>query len=94
MAKKKVIKSTMELRKLAEDKKVFIGTERTIKNLKLGRVSAVYVTENISESVLETITRQASLSEVEVTKLNATNEELGIICKKPFRISVLSVIKQ
>ena len=94
MAKKKAVKSTMELRKLAEDKRLFIGTERTIKNLKLGRVSAVYVTKNIAESVLEAITRQASLSGVEIAKLSATNEELGVICKKPFRISVLSVIKQ
>ena len=94
MAKKKVVKSTAELRKLAEEKKLFIGTERTIKNLKLGKVSAVYVTKNISDSVLATLTRQATLSELEITKLNATNEELGVICKKPFRISVLSVIKE
>ena len=94
MAKQQVSKTTSELRKLAEDNKLVIGSERTIKGLRLGKVSSVYITKNVSESTKETIEKEAALANIEVKPLNSTNDELGVICKKPFRISVLSVVKE
>lgn len=88
----KIITAT-ELKKMLKEKKPVIGTERTIKNLKLGKVDKVIVTLNCPEKIQKDIDYYAALSKTEVLKIKYPNEELGIICKKPFAISVLSVLK-
>lgn len=73
--------------------KVVIGTARTIKNLKLGRLEKVFLTSNCPKSVKEDIKYYAKLSNAKVVQLKQPNDELGIICRKPFAISVLSITK-
>ena len=92
MARKKTLTST-DIKKLVKEKKVIIGAERTIKNLKLGRIDKVIMSSNCAESTLEDIGYYAGLSSTETVKVGYNNEELGVICKKPFSISVISVIK-
>lgn len=92
MPQKKPITST-EIKKLIKAKKVVIGTERTIKNLRLGRVDKVIISSNCAENVLNDINYYAGLSKAETVQVNYPNDELGVICKKPFSISVLSILK-
>ena len=92
MTKKKLVTST-EIKKLIKEKKVIIGTERAIKSLKLGKVEKVLLSSNCAEKTLEDINYYTGLSSIETVKLGYSNEELGTICKKPFSISVLSVLK-
>ncbi len=82
-----------EIRKKIEEKKIVIGTERTIKNLKLGKIEKVYVTKNCPDDVKKDIEHYAKLGKANVVNLKYSNEELGIICKKPFSISVVSMVK-
>jgi len=89
---KKTLTSS-EIKKLLKEKSIAIGTERTIKNLKLGKVDKVIVTSNCHEKVQKDIEYYASLGKAEILKIKYPNEELGIICKKPFAISVLSILK-
>jgi len=93
MAAKKTITST-EIKKLIKAKKVVIGTERTIKNLKLGKVEKVIISSNCAENVLNDINYYAGLSKAETIQVDYPNDEMGVICKKPFSISVLSILKQ
>ena len=81
------------IKKLIKTKNFVIGTERTIKNLKLGKVEKVIISSNCSEKVLNDLNYYASLNKTETIKVNYTNDELGVICKKPFFISVLSILK-
>lgn len=78
--------SLAEIKKAMESGKIIIGLKQTLKNIRLGKVSRVYLSRNCPESTKSGITRYP----VEVEVLNKTNEELGIVCKKPFSISVLS----
>ena len=89
---KKILTST-EIKKMLKEKNLVIGTERTIKNLKLGKVDKVVVTSNCPEKVQKDIEYYAALGKAEVVKIKYPNEELGIICKKPFAISALSILK-
>jgi len=93
MAKETVDKTIAEIKKLLKDKKLIIGTERTIKNLKLGRISKVYVSSNCPENVNDDISYYSKLANAAVLKLSYPNDELGVICKKPFSISVLSILR-
>lgn len=92
MLRKKSITST-EIKKLIKAKNIVIGTERTIKNLKLGKVEKVIISSNCSEKVLNDLNYYAGLSKAETIKVSYPNDELGVICKKPYSISVLSILK-
>ncbi|MFT7616359.1 MAG: large subunit ribosomal protein L30e [Candidatus Woesearchaeota archaeon] len=74
---------------IAQNTHVF-GAKVTIKLLKQKKISKVFLTQNVSPVVKTDITYYAQLADVEIQVLPMTNEELGIICKKPFMISVVS----
>ncbi len=82
-----------EIRKLVGTKNLLIGTGRTIKNLKTGKLSRVYVSSNCPDNIKEDLNYYGDLSETPILELKQTNEELGAVCKKPFFVSVLSVLK-
>ena len=72
---------------------VIIGTDRTLKNMKQGKIAKVFVTRNCSDEVLSEINSMSKISNIEVVKLDKSNEDLGVVCKKPYSISVLSILK-
>lgn len=75
------------------DKNIVIGSEQALKSLKKGNVEKVFVTSNCSLRIKQEIEKYAQLQKVEVKSLEMPNEELGVVCKKPFSISVLTVLK-
>lgn len=81
-----------EIRKILGTDKLIIGTDRTIKALRDSRVKKVVISSNCSAEDVEEINSLATLNKVEVINIPETNEELGIICKKPFRVSVLAFV--
>ena len=82
-----------EIRKLIKAGNLIIGTKRSVKSLKLGRVQKILVSSNCPAEVEKSINYYASLSGAEVHKLDFPNDELSVICKKPFSISVLALLK-
>lgn len=82
-----------EIKKNLKSKKIIIGTEKTIKNIKLGRVKKVFLSVNCPEKIKKDIIYYNKISEFEIIELSQRNDELGNILKKPFSISVLSIIK-
>lgn len=79
-----------ELRKDLKTKKPVFGSDKAIKELKTGKLNKIYLSSNCREDVKRDITHYAKLSDVKVIELEETNEDLGVICKKPFNISVIS----
>jgi len=92
MTLKKSFSST-EIKKLIKAKNVVIGTEKTIKSLKLGKVDKVILSSNCADRVVNDINYYAELSKAETIRVRYPNDELGVICKKPFSVSVLSILK-
>ena len=85
--------SSAEIKKLIKAGNVILGTQRTVKSLKLGKVEKVLLSSNCPERIEKGINYYAGVSGAELHKLDYPNDELGIICKKPFSISVLAVVK-
>jgi len=81
-----------EIRSYPRDK-IIIGSRRTIKYLKLGKISKIYLANNVPEDILEDISYYAKLANAEVKKTDMSNVELGILLKKPFKISVIGILK-
>ena len=85
--------NSTEIKKLIKSGTFIIGTEKSIKQLKMGKVQKVLVSSNCPASVEKSINHYAGMNGAEVHKLEYPNDELGVICKKPFSISVLSFLK-
>ena len=90
MAKKKVEPILEEIKKALKENKVIIGTERSIKALRHGKVAKVLITSNCNEEVKSDLIHYCKIANVELVELQMPNDELGSFCKKPFAISVLS----
>lgn len=82
-----------EIREALKQKKAIIGTDLTIKNLKKGLVKKIFITTNTPDYVKEELDYYVKLSNVLVLTLDVPNSELGSLCKKPFFISVISIIE-
>ncbi|MBI2657318.1 ribosomal L7Ae/L30e/S12e/Gadd45 family protein [Candidatus Woesearchaeota archaeon] len=85
--------SATEIKKMIKTGNFIIGTGKTLKSLKLGRVQKVLVSSNCPPRVEKDIAYYSGLSGAEVHKLDYPNDELSVICKKPFAISVLAFLK-
>ena len=76
---------------IKEGKGLIFGTHRTLKKLKMGEIKKVYVSSNCPKNVLDDVEHYSKIHKIPLEKLKESNEELGVVCKKPFHISVLSI---
>lgn len=78
-----------DLKKILEEKSLIFGFERTLKRLQNGKTKKIFLAKNISEHMKREILQYAK--EVPIDHLDITNEEMGMLCKKPYKISVASI---
>jgi len=91
---KKSGKGIEEIRSLLGNERLLIGTSEIIKSLRDNKLDTVYASSNCNETTFKDLERYCKLSGTELIKLSIPNDELGIICKKPFSIAVLGIKKQ
>jgi large subunit ribosomal protein L30e len=91
MAKKVVADVVAELKKLLESKKLILGTDETVKFLRQGKVKKIFLASNCSPQVKDDLAQYCKVGNVECVELSQSNEEIGVLCKKPFAISVVGV---
>ena len=73
-------------------KRLVFGSKQSLKAIKDKSASLVILSENCQESVKRDITHYAKIAKTEI-KTFKDSKELGIICGKPFVISVLTILK-
>jgi large subunit ribosomal protein L30e len=93
MTKERLDKKVLELRKLIKDKKLLVGTDRTLKALKLGKIEKVFIASNCAGKAKDDIEYYGKMSKASISQLKYPNDELGVLCKKPYSISVLGLLK-
>jgi len=76
------------LKKAIKEKKLTIGTEKTIKALKRGEAKEVFISRNCPVLLRKKVKNYAEISNIAVSELKESNEEIGTICKKPFSINL------
>jgi ribosomal protein L30E len=82
-----------DIKKLLKEEMLIVGTEETLKGLRSGEITKVFLAVNAPDEVRETIQHYAEIEEVEIVDAGVHNDELGDICKKPFSIAVLGLKK-
>lgn len=80
-----------ELRKHVSGGKMVIGTAEVMKMLKQGKLAMVFVASNALPAVKDNLDSQKG--DCEVVQLGVPNDELGVLCKKPFSIAVVGVLR-
>jgi len=84
----------VEIQKLLKEKKLVIGTNRTIKGLKLGSFEKVFLSSNCPPDIAGSVNYYSKIGKITVIKLKYSNEELGVVCKRPFSISIMGLLKE
>jgi len=83
-----------EIRKMLGTERLVIGTKEALNNLRTGKLSKVFLTVNCPDDVKKELSKYGELSNVKIVTLDCPNDELGIICKKPYSISVIGLKSQ
>ncbi len=85
----------MELTKLIKEKikqdKVILGYKTVIKSLKSSKPELVVIANNIPDDKKKMIELNAKTSKVEVKEYQKDSVDLGLLCGKPFSVSVLAI---
>jgi large subunit ribosomal protein L30e len=84
---------TENLREALKENKVIIGTGRTSKYLKLGKVKMIVMASNCPDEIRKDMEQYTKLGEVKLEKFDGTAKQLGVFCGKPFSIATLAIVK-
>ena len=82
-----------EIKKNLKSDKLVIGTSSCIKNLKLGKLSKIFVSSNTPQTTVLDIKQYKKLTDIDFIQLDVPNDELGMFCKKPYSVSVIGLLK-
>ncbi len=82
-----------EIRKLLLAGKLVVGAKQALAGLRKGTIVRVFVASNCEKNIRKSLERYVGLSKIELVDTGIPNDELGILCKKQFAISVLGVSK-
>lgn len=82
-----------EVKKLAKTQGVILGSDRVLKLLRENQMESVYLAKNAPKVVAEDVIRYAQLNGTTCEVLDIPNDELGILCKKPFNVAVIGIKK-
>ncbi|MBL7169752.1 MAG: ribosomal L7Ae/L30e/S12e/Gadd45 family protein [Candidatus Aenigmarchaeota archaeon] len=82
---------TKIIKNAVRDKKVILGYNKVIKEIKTKKPELIIHAENIPKDRLETIMHNAKLANIDIKQYPNDNVSLGLICGKPFSVSVLVI---
>jgi large subunit ribosomal protein L30e len=82
-----------EIRKLLTSKKLLIGKDEVLKNIRKSLVQKVYISSNCPVEALADLKKYSKISGFELFETKVPNDELGTVCKKPFSIAIIGVLK-
>ncbi len=73
--------------------KIIFGTERTLQFLKQDKLANVFISLNAPDEVKTDIASYCETNDCGAEQLSISNQELGVICKKQFPVSVVGLLK-
>ena len=84
-----------DLQKYIKDKPKLLvfGSNQIFKQIKLDKINEVFVASDCSKEILEKLGRYSKFSNLKIYELPKNKEEITLLCKKEFPVSVVGVIK-
>ncbi len=81
-----------EIKTIIKTGKYVLGSRRSLKLLKLGKLKSVIMAASAPTHIKEDIKYYAKLSQTPVFIYKGTSYELGAVCGKPFGVLVIGVL--
>jgi len=78
--------SKEEIKKALGTKDLVLGEKNTLKALRRGSLVKVFLADNAPTTLMRDAEHYAEITGVELEKLDISNNDLGVLCKKPFPI--------
>lgn len=91
MAKKEISENLVKIKKSLDAGSIIVGFKEVKKSLMKNEVKEIFVASNCPESSKDELERLSEINSIPLVILKQANDELGIICKKPFNISALGI---
>jgi ribosomal protein L30E len=82
---------TSDIKKILKSENLILGSERVLKGLRNNDMEKVFLASNAPKGVVDDVKRYAALSKAEFEMLDVPNDELGVMCKKPFSIACIGI---
>ena len=82
-----------EITNAIEHGTIILGAERTLKELKKGKIATVILASNAPEDVRMEVTHLSSITKTNVIEFDGDSKELGALCRKPFFVAVVGIKK-
>lgn len=82
-----------DIKKLLTSKKILFGKDEVLKNIRKGLIAKVFVASNCPDEAMKDIAKYSKLSGFEVLETKVPNDDLGSVCKKPFSIAIIGLLK-
>lgn len=79
-----------ELKQYLQQDKLVFGREEVLKRLQRGELTKVFVARNVPQK--EALEHLCAVGNVSLVTLEQDHEEVGILCKKNFFVSVIGVL--
>ena len=83
-----------ELKRIIEKEHYIVGGRMTLKLLKKGKISKIFISADCDRNFEDILKNEAENSKIPLTFTGKTKGELGVLCKKPFTVSVLSILTE
>jgi len=87
-----VIDLYRELRTAMRTGKVIIGYKETMKTIRTGKAKLVIMAANAPDGIRDEVERYCKLANIPLYVFQGTSLDLGAMCRKPFMVSVLSIL--
>lgn len=82
----------MAIKFIARSGKIILGTKKTLKLIKLGKIRYVVIASNIPEEIKQDVEYYARLSGVKILRFPGSNKDLGMVIGKPFGVVIMGIM--
>ena len=82
-----------EIRQAVDTGKVVLGSDKSVKSVKLGQAKLVILASNCPGAVRSDVGHYAKLANIPIYIYEGDNVALGLACGKPFLVSVVAILE-
>ena len=93
MATQKAVDDLQLIRQGLAGNKLVVGMRRTLHNLALGQLSAVFIASNCPEALRAKARHDAALAKASLHELSIPSGEFAALCKKQYNILLAGLQK-
>jgi len=84
----------LELRKAINTGKVYLGSKVAIREIRRGRAKMAILSSSCPKKIKNILNNLGELSNIKVIKHKKNSLDLGMLCGKPFPVSVIVINQQ